>query len=318
MLTMPVSFHAPRPRSLSLALVSALLHCKATAYDLGDRPTLKYGTAWKKEATSNLVHKAIKSGFRHIDTACQPRHYNEAGVGEGWTSAARELNLGREDVWIQTKFSGLNAHDPNNVPYDKNAPLEERKSLENLRTDYLDSWIMHGPEDSWDDHWKVWRTMEKAFDEGKVRQLGISNVYRLEDVQWAFDHSRIKPKVVQNRFYDDSGHDVEIRAFCKEHDIEYQSFWTLTANHEAYRHPAALEIAAKKGLSPEGLFYAFCVAIGISPMDGTTSEVHMKEDMALMDRIRDGEQIFSDGDELAIIGNALGLSSTEWDAEDEL
>lgn len=66
--------------------------------------------------------------------------------------------------------------------------------------------------------------MESAVDEGKVLQLGIANFYRLEDVQWAYEHARIKPKVVQNRFYADSGHDVEIRAFCKENDIEYQSY----------------------------------------------------------------------------------------------
>jgi diketogulonate reductase-like aldo/keto reductase len=64
--------------------------------------------------------------------------------------------------------------------------------------------------------------MESAVDKGKVRQLGIANFYRLEDVEWAYALSRIKPKVVQNLFYADSGHGVEIRAFCKEHDIEYQ------------------------------------------------------------------------------------------------
>ncbi len=113
----------------------------------------------------------------------------------------KELGLSRQDIWIQTKFSGLDAHDLNNVPYDVDAPLEERvrqslqKSLENLQTDYLDSWVMHGPEDNWDDHFKVWRTMEESVDQGKVKQLGISNFYRLEDVKWAYDHARIKPKV---------------------------------------------------------------------------------------------------------------------------
>mmetsp|Transcript_31455 Transcript_31455/g.67953 ORF Transcript_31455/g.67953 Transcript_31455/m.67953 type:complete len:221 (-) Transcript_31455:857-1519(-) len=203
--------------------------CFVGAFELSDRPKLTYGTAWKKDATADLVYKAIQTGFRHIDTACQPRHYHEAGVGDGWTRAARELNLKREDIWIQTKFSGVGAHDPNNIPYDVTAPLEDRvrqsleKSMANLQTDYIDSWVMHGPEDSWDDHWKVWRTMESAVDEGRVRQLGMSNFYRLEDIQWAYEQSRIKPKVVQNRFYADEGHDVGIRAFCKEHDIEYQS-----------------------------------------------------------------------------------------------
>ena len=197
--------------------------------DLNQYPTLKYGTAWKKDRTADLVYQAIQVGFRHIDTACQPRHYNEKLVGDGWTKAAQELGLERQDLWIQTKFSGLNAHDPNSVPYDKNAPLEVRvqqslaKSLENLQTNYLDSWIMHGPEDNWDDHWKVWNTMEEAVEEGKVGQLGLSNFYRLEDIRWAYDHSRIKPAVIQNRFYGDSDHDIEIREFCKEHSIEYQS-----------------------------------------------------------------------------------------------
>ncbi|KAL3763847.1 hypothetical protein ACHAW5_006265 [Stephanodiscus triporus] len=301
---------------LSLRLTSSI------AYNLLDRPTLKYGTAWKKDATADLVAKAIRAGFRHIDTACQPRHYNEAGVGDGWVAAARELNLDRTDIWLQTKFSGLNAHDPDNVPYDVNASLEDRvrqslqKSLENLKTDYIDSWIMHGPEDNWDDHWKVWRTMESAVDEGKVRQLGISNFYSLEDVQWAYDHARIKPKVVQNRFYAKSGHDVGIRAFCQENDIEYQSFWTLPANPDAFHHQAAHDLSNRKKLSPEALFYAFCMAIGISPMNGTTNEVHMKEAIALMDRIRRGEKIFENKEEMDIIGNALG--TPEWNIEGEL
>mmetsp|Transcript_57345 Transcript_57345/g.121680 ORF Transcript_57345/g.121680 Transcript_57345/m.121680 type:complete len:159 (+) Transcript_57345:2-478(+) len=158
--------------------------------------------------------------------------------------------------------------------------------------------------------------MEEAVDEGRARQLGISNFYRLEDVRWAYEHSRIKPRVVQNRFYADSGHDVEIRSFCKEHDIEYQSFWTLTANPDAYRHQSALDLAEEKALTPEGLFYAFCMAIGISPLDGTTDEMHMKEDVELMNRIREGEQIFANAEELAIVGNALG--TPDWNAEDEL
>jgi hypothetical protein len=86
---------------------------------------------------------------------CKSRHYNKAGVGDGWFAAARELNLDGTDVWLQTKFSGLTAHNPNNVPYDVNASLEDwvrqslQKSLKDLKTDYLDSW------NNWDDHWKV-------------------------------------------------------------------------------------------------------------------------------------------------------------------
>ena len=190
---------------LTITTLSTLLYCSqvisSTPFPLSDRPTLKYGTAWKEDRTANLVYRAILNGFRHVDTACQPRHYNEAGVGEGWTRAAQELQLNREDLWLQTKFSSLDAQDPENTPYDRNAPLEDRVrqsldvSLNNLQTDYLDSWVMHGPEKNWDDNFKVWRTMEEGVDDGKVRQLGISNWYRLEDIEWLYDHARIKPKV---------------------------------------------------------------------------------------------------------------------------
>ena len=60
------------------------------------------------------------------------------------------------------------------------------------------------------------------------------------------------------------------------------------------------------------------MALGISPMDGTTNEIHMKEDMDLMKRIRSGEQIFADSEELAIVGNALGTPGWNGEEEDEL
>ena len=218
-----------QPATMTAPILFSLLFLllrQASALELSDHPTLMYGTLWSggggamtehsKDVTADLVYKAIKSGFRHVDTACQPRHYNEGGVGDGWTAAARDLNLSREDIWIQTKFTGLNAHDPISRPYAADAPLEDRvlqsleKSLDSLKTDYVDSWLMHAPEKSWDDHWKVWKTMESAVDEGKVRQLGISNFYKLEDVQWVYDHLRIKTKVLQNSFHAKSGHDVDI------------------------------------------------------------------------------------------------------------
>ena len=46
-------------------------------------PAIVYGTAWKEDRTADLVELALKKGFRGIDTACQPKHYNEPGVGEG-------------------------------------------------------------------------------------------------------------------------------------------------------------------------------------------------------------------------------------------
>ena len=111
------------------------------------------------------------------------------------------------NIGIYTKVNDEFVFVPNGF-----ASSKSEKLAQYLQTDYIDSMLMHGQENSWDDHWKVYRTMEEAVDEGKVKQLGISNFYRLEDVVWAYDNARIKFSVVQNRFYADAGHDVQIRA----------------------------------------------------------------------------------------------------------
>jgi len=292
--------------------IDGTLSDAASFVDIHKFPTLKYGTAWKKDQTAALVRLAIVSGFRHIDTACQPKHYNEAQVGEGWINAAEELGLVRQDIWIQTKFTSLNGQDPNNVPYDKYASLDDQvnqslaKSLKNLQTDYLDSWIMHGPENSWKKTLLVWRTMEAAVIAGTVRQIGISNFEDLDAIQYLYNESLIKPKVVQNRFHGKTGYNVEIRKFCHNNDIEYQSFWTLGANRHALQHKNVIDLARFKSLTPQTLMYAFCMAIGISPLDGTTSDLHMLEDVALLKRLQ-SEVIFDNRKELNIFAEALRI-----------
>lgn len=61
-------------------------------------PTLIYGTAWKKNRTTDLVEKAIEYGFRGIDTVCQPKHYNEEGVGEALRRLTNE-KIDRKDLY---------------------------------------------------------------------------------------------------------------------------------------------------------------------------------------------------------------------------
>ena len=88
-------------------------------------PPMLYGTAWKKERTADLVALALESGFRGIDTACQPKHYEEALVGE-WCARFYSQGGKREALFLQTKFTPLNGQDPQRVPYDSHASLEEQ------------------------------------------------------------------------------------------------------------------------------------------------------------------------------------------------
>lgn len=63
-------------------------------------PRLVYGTAWKKDQTADLVYTALRAGFRGIDTAAQPKHYDERGVGEGVRRAVAEGIVKRQDLFV--------------------------------------------------------------------------------------------------------------------------------------------------------------------------------------------------------------------------
>ena len=256
-------------------------------------PRILYGTAWKKDETESLVRKAIQQGFRGIDTACQPKHYHEAGVGAGVSLVLDEQlpnrGLARKDLYLQTKFTSLSGQDPARIPYDPKAPLAEQVrqsfaiSLRNLRTDYLDCLVLHSPLPSAKQTLEVWQTLETLVDARGVRQLGISNCYRTEQLEALYDSARFKPAVVQNRFYAESGYDREIRSFCRRHGIIYQSFWTLTANPQVLAHRGVRELASKYGRTPAQILFRYLTQNDVVPLTGTRSETHMREDLAIFE-----------------------------------
>lgn len=276
-------------------------------------PFLVYGTAWKKGLTSKYVAQALKAGFRFVDTACQPKHYNEAGVGEGWTTAAKDMGLARQNFFLQTKFTPDKGQDPEKIPYNRSAPLEDQvraslaMSLKNLQTEYVDSLVMHSPLPSVDATMRVWRTMESFVDDGKARVLGISNCYDYKMFVGLYESARIKPKVLQNRFYAKIGFDTELRAYCKANGIWYQSFWTLTANRKALGAAEVRKMAERRGLTPQTLMYAFLMQLGHTPLSGTTSPAHMQEDVAVMERMQRGDRFFQDEQELRSFASLLGM-----------
>ncbi len=251
-------------------------------------PRILYGTAWKKDETERLVMLALREGFRGIDTACQPRHYNEAGVGAGIAAALRS-DLQRSDLYIQTKFTPVSGQDPARIPYDPSAPLTEQVaqsfavSLRNLGTDYLDCLVLHSPLSSARETLRAWRAMEALVDGGGVRRLGISNCYELELFETLHGSARIKPAVLQNRFYAETGYDRELRAFCVTERIVYQSFWTLTANRQVLADPAMASIASSHGRTPAQILFRYLVERGVVPLTGTRSAAHMREDLAICD-----------------------------------
>jgi diketogulonate reductase-like aldo/keto reductase len=251
-------------------------------------PKIIYGTAWKKADTARLVRTAILLGFRGIDTACQPKHYNEAGVGAG---VAECLNQGltRAELYLQTKFSPLSGQDPARLPYDPKGSLREQvaqsfaASLRNLQTDYLDCLLIHSPLANANQTMEVWRSIESLMEIGRIRQAGISNCYSLEQLETLYRAAQIKPAVVQNRFYSETGYDREIRAFCKTQQIVYQSFWTLTANPHICSHAMIATLALKYGRTPAQILLRYLTQSAVVPLSGTTSEAHMRDDLGIFD-----------------------------------
>ncbi len=120
-----------------------------TAYNHVPIPSFMYGTAWKEEATTELVQLAVASGFRAIDTANQLIHYQEALVGEA-LQALEEEGIKRDALFLQTKFTSVDGQD-HRTPYDASADLTTQvrqsfdSSLAHLGTEYVDSYVLHGP-----------------------------------------------------------------------------------------------------------------------------------------------------------------------------
>jgi len=255
------------------------------AYNQVPIPSFMYGTAWKKDDTARLAQLAVQSGFAAIDTANQLIHYDEALVGEA-LKALEQQGIARNALFLQTKFTSVNGQDER-TPYDATADLTTQvrqsidSSLEHLHTDYLDSYVLHGPyvrDGLSDADWQVWAAMEEQYGCGKARMIGVSNV-TVEQLKLFCAQASIKPMVVQNRCYASMGWDYEVRKVCREQDIIYQGFSLLTANARVANHPVLQAAAARFGVGTAQVIFAFARQIGMLPLTGTTNAQHMVEDL---------------------------------------
>lgn len=256
-----------------------------TTYNNVPMPSFMYGTAWKKDATAHLVELAVASGFTAIDTANQLIHYNEALVGE----ALRTLDtkgIKRDTLFLQTKFTPVGGQD-HRTPYDASADITTQvsqsfdSSLKHLQTDYVDSYVLHGPYSRVGlgrEDWEVWAALEGIYQTGRTNMIGISNV-TAEQLTRLCEKATIKPMVVQNRCYAMLAWDKEVRGICQVHGMIYQGFSLLTANRQVLGDPDIRAIAKRLGTGPQQVIFRFAMQLGMLPLTGTTSEQHMKEDL---------------------------------------
>ncbi|KAJ5318152.1 hypothetical protein PENANT_c052G11061 [Penicillium antarcticum] len=292
-------------------------------------PVFIYGTAWKKDSSADLVYTAIKAGFRAVDTAAQPRHYQEHLVGDGIRRAIADGIVDRKDLYVQTKYSPVSAQDVENMPYDPSVSVTEqvhasiKSSLHNLRSAddpssvdeaYIDTMVIHSPLPTLAQTLEAWQALE-TYVPHRIRNLGISNctMPMLRELCNS-SMTTVKPSVVQNRFHEDTLFDVPMRAFCRDNQVVYQGFWTLTANPDLVRSLPVQQLSRHVGITPAAAFYALVMGLGnITVLNGTKNVSRMKEDLAAPKQVEDftqkqpdeWKQILSDFQGLT--GDSLGL-----------
>ena len=173
------------------------------------------------------------------------------------------------------------------MPYERTESLTNQvkqsfaSSLTHLQTDYIDSYILHGPWLSQGiiaEDLEIWQAMETLVHKGKVRCLGISNINSLQ-LGILYDTVAVKPSFVQNRCFTMTQWDKKTRLFCQEHNLIYQGFSLLTANLAFLSHPGIGKLAQKYEKTIAQIIFRFTRQLGMLPLTGTTNPQHMTDDL---------------------------------------
>jgi len=146
-------------------------------------PSIGFGT-WKignGDGPISQVDQAISLGFSHVDTAQSYRNEAEAGV------AIRESGLERKEIFITTKYSGLNGLD---------IKTSIKNSLQNLGVDYVDLYLIHHPRLAVPDIPTAWKEFEEIQTQGLVKSIGVSN-FEVSDLAILLASAKVKPVVNQ-------------------------------------------------------------------------------------------------------------------------
>jgi len=236
-------------------------------------PALGFGTLIPDRAVTVTATKAaLEAGFRHFD--CAERYRNEREVGEALQAGFAAGGIVREDIFVTTKLWNTN-HRPERVEPAFHA------SLDRLRLDYLDLYLIHTPfafqagdeQDPRDQSGKViydegvtlldtWRAMEGLVDQGRCRAIGLSDI-SLERLLPVYEAARVKPAVVQVESHPYLP-ETELLEFCKEKGIVFLAFAPLGHGMRPglLEDPVVSAIAERVGRTPAQVLLAWAVQRG--------------------------------------------------------
>ena len=239
-------------------------------------PSVGLGT-WliDNDKVVKIVKDAVEVGYRHIDTA--QVYENEEGVGRG----IKECGLNRKELFITTKVAA-EYKDYNS------AKKSIDESLKRLDLDYIDLMIIHSPQpwrefrvtenNYFKENKEVWRALEDAYNEGKLRAIGVSNfhVYDLENI---LEDCKVKPMV--NQVLAHIGQTpFDIVDFCKKENILVEAYSPI-AHGEANRIPEVLEMAKKYNKSFAQICLKYCLNLGMIILPKANTKEHLQNNIDL-------------------------------------
>lgn len=259
-------------------------------------PKIGFGT-WKitgKEQADLAVREAYESGYRFFDTASA--YENEKLIGE----AIQSTGCSRKEVLISGKV--WNSH----RGYEKTLKAFEA-TCKNLQVDYLDAYLIHWPaspavhEDAEEINAETWKAMEKLYNDGYVKAIGVCNflTHHLENLAKT---ANIKPMINQIEYHPGFVQEA-ITDYCKEQRILVQG-WSPLGSGKLLKKAAIKEIAERYQRTPAQVCLRWCVQKGIMPVVKSVTPERIQANISIFDFVL-AEEDMEKLNELPYTGSGL-------------
>ena len=236
-------------------------------------PSVGIGTYLLEPADAeNSVREALKMGYRLIDTA--NAYCNEKAVGRGM----RASGVKREEIFLSTKLWASEYENQNAVD----------ETLERLGVDYIDLLFIHQATKNWR---KGYDQLVKAYKEGKIRAIGISNFEKhINEVLEEYD---VKPQVIQVECHPFFPQD-ELRKVTDKVDIRIMSWYPLGGKGmtgELLNNPIIVNVAKKHHKSAAQVVLKWHVQMGFIVIPGSKNVDHIRDNISIFDFELDDEDM---------------------------
>jgi diketogulonate reductase-like aldo/keto reductase len=214
------------------------------------------------EAEASCV-SALADGCRLIDTA--NAYVNERAVGR----AMKRSGLKREEIFLETKLW---------PSFYEQADAVE-KTLERLDTSYIDLLLIHQPAGNYA---AGYRLMEKAYKEGKVRAIGLSN-FNMEQIKEILSICEVKPTILQTEVHP-YFQERELKKYLSGQGMAIQAWYPLGHGDKALiEDPVFSKLAQKYGKSNAQIILRWHIQSGNIVIPGSKNPAHIKDNFALFD-----------------------------------